>query len=139
MPPKVNPTHFYPTTPQASSKSMASQTFPARASRTHPLKQSPGPPGETPQEKVRRLREAAARAREAQISPVDKFLVKGRVWADTAHRVTVMGLIGITGESYSSMPLVGYGVVREFCLRSILGYQNCHTEIPSSPSTKGPC
>ncbi|PQE12617.1 cytochrome oxidase c assembly domain-containing protein [Rutstroemia sp. NJR-2017a BBW] len=62
---------------------------------TTPPKQ-PGPPGETPQQRVKRLRAAADAAREAQISTFDKFLVRGRVWADKAHRFTALSLIGIT-------------------------------------------
>jgi len=58
---------------------------------------NPGPPGETPQEKVKRLRAAADRARDAQVSTLDKVLVRGRVWADRAHRFTALSLIGITG------------------------------------------
>lgn len=80
MPPKVDPTHFHPTTPHASSR----------------IEKTPGPPGETPQEKVRRLREVAARARDAKISRLDKFLVHGRLWADRIHRTTTLSLIGIT-------------------------------------------
>jgi hypothetical protein len=62
----------------------------------------PGPPGETPQQKVRRLREAAARARDAKVSGFDRVLVRGRVWADRAHRFTALSLIGITGLSFHS-------------------------------------
>lgn len=58
-----------------------------------------GPAGETPQQKVARLRAAANRAREGKMTGFDKAIVKGRVWADRAHRVTALGLIGITGMS----------------------------------------
>ncbi|KFY27811.1 hypothetical protein V493_03289, partial [Pseudogymnoascus sp. VKM F-4281 (FW-2241)] len=54
------------------------------------------PAGETPQQKVRRLREAANRAREGRLTGFDRAVVRGRVWADRAHRVTALGLIGIT-------------------------------------------
>ncbi|OBT65731.1 hypothetical protein VE03_03321 [Pseudogymnoascus sp. 23342-1-I1] len=54
------------------------------------------PAGETPQQKVRRLREAANRAREGRMTTFDRLVVRGRVWADRAHRVTAIGLIGIT-------------------------------------------
>ena len=33
-----------------------------------------------------------------QISTWDKIVVQGRVWADAAHRITAMGLIGFSGE-----------------------------------------
>lgn len=97
MPPKIDPTHFHPTTPQASSKSVASHTFTERVSRKPRFNAPPAPSGETPQEKVKRLRAAAARAKEAEISSLDKFLVRGRVWADRAHRITTWSLIAFTG------------------------------------------
>ncbi|KAM3066903.1 hypothetical protein ACMFMG_007049 [Clarireedia jacksonii] len=84
-------TRFTSTTPHASAK----QSLSKMTSAMTPHKQ-PGPPGETPQQRVKRLRAAADRAREAQISTFDKFLVKGRVWADKAHRFTALSLIGIT-------------------------------------------
>ena len=58
-----------------------------------------GLPGETMQEKVRRLRLAADAAKMGEVSKFDRFLIKGRVWADMAHRVTALSLIGATGES----------------------------------------
>ncbi|QSZ35383.1 hypothetical protein DSL72_008253 [Monilinia vaccinii-corymbosi] len=76
-------TRFTSTTPHASTK-------PKAASR------SPGPPGETPQQRVKRLRAAADRARDAQISTFDKLIMRGRVWADKAHRFTTFTLIGLT-------------------------------------------
>jgi hypothetical protein len=45
---------------------------------------------------VRRLRAAADKAREAQISTFDKMIIRGRVWADRAHRFTALSLIGAT-------------------------------------------
>ncbi|KAI9673483.1 MAG: hypothetical protein M1817_002946 [Caeruleum heppii] len=51
---------------------------------------------ETPHEKVARLREAARRARAGQLSTFDKVVIRGRVWADTAHRWVTLGLIGAT-------------------------------------------
>ncbi|POS88091.1 hypothetical protein EPUL_000335, partial [Erysiphe pulchra] len=57
------------------------------------LPQKPGPPSETPQEKVRRLRAAAEKARLSQISTFDRWIARGRVWADVAHTVTTTTLI----------------------------------------------
>jgi Cytochrome oxidase c assembly len=54
------------------------------------------PPGETPQEKVRRLRAAADAAKLGQISTFDKIVIRGRVWADRAHRFTTLTLISAT-------------------------------------------
>ncbi|KAI0999546.1 hypothetical protein K3495_g8651 [Podosphaera aphanis] len=50
-------------------------------------------PGETPQERVRRLRAAADKARQAQMSPFDRWIARGRVWADVAHTITTSTLI----------------------------------------------
>ncbi|CUS09189.1 unnamed protein product [Tuber aestivum] len=52
--------------------------------------------GETPQQRVARLREAARRAKLDQISAVDKIIDRGRVWADKAHRIVAISLIGAT-------------------------------------------
>ena len=57
----------------------------------------PAPPGETPQQKVIRLREAARRARQIEVSTFDKVVSVGRVWADRIHRTTVYVLVGTTG------------------------------------------
>ncbi|KAG0635149.1 hypothetical protein HOY80DRAFT_471138 [Tuber brumale] len=53
--------------------------------------------GETPQQRVARLREAARRTKLDQISTVDKIIDRGRVWADKAHRAVAISLIGATG------------------------------------------
>ncbi|TGO35671.1 hypothetical protein BHYA_0150g00180 [Botrytis hyacinthi] len=71
-------------------------TTPHAATKPKPVSRNPGPPGETPQQRVKRLRAAADRARDAQISTFDKFLLRGRVWADKAHRFTAFSLIGLT-------------------------------------------
>lgn len=71
-------------------------TTPHAATKPKPASRNPGPPGETPQQRVKRLRAAADKARDAQISTFDKFLMKGRVWADKAHRFTAFSLIGLT-------------------------------------------
>jgi hypothetical protein len=86
-------TRFTSTTPHASAKIPPNPL--AKANAIPP--RTPGPPGETPQEKVRRLRAAADRARDAQVSSFDKVIARGRVWADKAHRFTALSLIGITG------------------------------------------
>lgn len=57
----------------------------------------PPPPSETPQEKVARLRAARFAARDAQISTWDKVVIRGRVWADRAHKFTTLTLVGLTG------------------------------------------
>lgn len=107
-------TRFTATSPHAYSKpnenlrSAASNTFsPSNNSRTYPsaynAHSSPSGPiqfsgsTETPAQKVVRLRAAHAAEKNAEITTWDKIVVKGRVWADVAHRVTVWGLIGATG------------------------------------------
>ncbi|KAK4212456.1 cytochrome oxidase c assembly-domain-containing protein [Rhypophila decipiens] len=106
-------TRFTPTTPHASSKAAEPRfTIPA-SSRVSPLAAVGGsslprtggsssgggiPPTfhETPEQKVARLRAAHLRAKAAQVSKFDKVIDGGRRFFDTAHKVTVMGLIGFT-------------------------------------------
>ena len=59
----------------------------------------PAPKNETPQQKVKRLREAANRAKMAQVTRWDYMYLYGRMAADAAHRFTVYGLIFATGMS----------------------------------------
>ena len=59
----------------------------------------PAPKNETPQQKVKRLREAANRAKMAQVTKWDWAYLYGRMAADAAHRFTVYGLIFATGMS----------------------------------------
>jgi hypothetical protein len=89
-------TRFTSTTPHAASKPFYphSQNPGAQAIAA---KAGPAPAGETPQQKVMRLRAAAARAKQQKLTTFDKAVVKGRVFADRAHRFTALTLIGITG------------------------------------------
>lgn len=59
----------------------------------------PAPKNETPQQKVKRLREAANRAKMAQVTRWDYMYMYGRMAADATHRFTVYGLIFATGMS----------------------------------------
>lgn len=97
--------HFYPTQPHALTKGRPPSTPPsaappsgAGASSSSALFLEPGPPGETPLQKVERLRNAVRRQREAQVPLMDRIVVRGRAVADTLHRATVVGLLGVTGE-----------------------------------------
>jgi len=90
-------TRFTSTTPHASAKPPVGSTKLSPSKDKKPA--SPGPVGETPLEKVRRLRAAADRARDAQVSGLDKVIVRGRVWADRIHRFTALSLIGATCTS----------------------------------------
>ncbi|KAF2786028.1 hypothetical protein K505DRAFT_380530 [Melanomma pulvis-pyrius CBS 109.77] len=57
----------------------------------------PAPKNETPAQKVKRLREAANRAKMAQVTRWDYAYLYGRMAADAAHRLTVYGIIFATG------------------------------------------
>ncbi|KAK0912043.1 hypothetical protein LTR02_003151 [Friedmanniomyces endolithicus] len=54
------------------------------------------PANETAQQKIARLRAAAALSRRGKETTFDSVVRVGRVWADRAHRVTALGLIGLT-------------------------------------------
>lgn len=89
-------TRFTSTTPYASAKPPPSAVN-LQSNRAPLPQKSKGPVGETPQEKIRRLRAAADRAKDAQVTTFDRVIVKGRVWADRIHRFTALSLIGLTG------------------------------------------
>jgi hypothetical protein len=59
----------------------------------------PAPPNETPQQKVKRLREAANRMKMAQITGWDVAYFWGRVAADYAHRTAVYTIVFATGAA----------------------------------------
>lgn len=54
---------------------------------------------ETPEQRVARLRAAHAAAKNRQVSRFDQILAKSRPFFDSAHRITVMSLVGLTGRS----------------------------------------
>ncbi|KAH8808543.1 cytochrome oxidase c assembly-domain-containing protein [Xylogone sp. PMI_703] len=91
-------TRFTSTTPHAFSKPPSSAPFsaPNGSAGAAAKLRNQGPPGETPQEKVKRLKAAAQKARSANISTFDRIILHGRVWADKAHRFTALSLIGLT-------------------------------------------
>lgn len=91
----IDATRFTSTTPHATTKPPPASS--ATAQSLPPRQPQHGPPGETPLQKVARLREAAARARAAKLSRFDRMIIVGRAWADRAHHVTAMSLIGLTG------------------------------------------
>jgi len=106
MPPRStsDATRFTATVPHAAAKS---QFTPSNI----PIGRATAPAGETPQQKIARLRAAAAKARLGQESQFDKVVRVGRVWADRAHRVTALSLIGLT---------VVCGVVASFAIGDML-------------------
>ncbi|QDS75587.1 hypothetical protein FKW77_006221 [Venturia effusa] len=83
-----DPTLFTATSPVATAKPTPKNTRIAIG--------GPAPPGETPLQKVARLREAARKAKAANESPAERLIEKGRLWADRAHRFTTLSLIGFT-------------------------------------------
>ncbi|KAK5133395.1 hypothetical protein LTR08_007734 [Meristemomyces frigidus] len=93
-------TRFTATGPYAaSSTSFASNNAPnlgAPASTGSQIDFGSAPSGETPQQKIARLRSAVAASRMGKESGLDTAVRIGRVWADRAHRVTAFSLIGLT-------------------------------------------
>jgi hypothetical protein len=67
--------------------------------RSLPLDAGPAPKNETPQQKVKRLREAANRAKMAQVTRWDVAYFYGRAATDFIHRATVYGIIFATGTT----------------------------------------
>ncbi|KAB5542824.1 cytochrome oxidase c assembly-domain-containing protein [Coniochaeta sp. 2T2.1] len=63
-----------------------------------PSAPSPSPllAGETPEQRVARLRAAHEAAKKAQSSKLDVIISRSRRFFDTAHKATVLGLIGLT-------------------------------------------
>lgn len=73
---------------------------------------------ETPEQKVARLRAAHQRAKLAKVSRLDKFLEVGRKVADSTHRLTVVGLIGLSGIAalvtvYTAFDMMAYNKKRK--------------------------
>ena len=93
--PSVTAAHSAPTPRTAKSLARAvfsSLTPPPRPARAAKV------PGESPEERVARLRRAHDAARNAQVSTVDKAIVAGRSFADRVHRATIFLLMSFTGQ-----------------------------------------
>ncbi|RFU80592.1 cytochrome oxidase c assembly domain-containing [Trichoderma arundinaceum] len=80
-------TRFTSTIPHATSKSATSAAAAPKPSRI---------PGETPEQRVRRLRQAHLAAQKAQVSNADRVIDASRRFFDVAHRWTVGGLVMFT-------------------------------------------
>ncbi|KAK5107400.1 hypothetical protein LTR62_001304 [Meristemomyces frigidus] len=92
-------TRFTSTGPYASSSpSFNSSSGPKMSSGTT-IDFGIAPANETPQQKVQRMRAAAASARRGKESGFDIAVRIGRIWADRSHRVATFGLIGLTVAS----------------------------------------
>ena len=106
-------TRFTPTTPHAYSRNSPGSTpgFPANGSPSAASTFQPyAPPngggqpvaasgsGETPSQKVARLRAEHLRRRAMQLTTWDKMVLRGRRVADRLHVWTVFGLLSLTGK-----------------------------------------
>ena len=93
----LDATRFTSTIPHATSKPFPSPSTTPKVQPPNATPKAPGPKGETPQEKVKRLRAALDKSRAAKETPLERMILRGRVWADRAHRYTAAGLMGFTG------------------------------------------
>ncbi|KAL0933829.1 uncharacterized protein CTRU02_210628 [Colletotrichum truncatum] len=111
-------TRFTSTTPHAASKHSPTSSKAAASSSPTSTPQIPGRvPGESPEERVRRLRAAHEAARKAQTSNVDRVIGNSRRFFDVAHKATVIGLVGFTAIAglvsvYSVYDMVTYNKQR---------------------------
>ncbi|KAG6035201.1 hypothetical protein E4U41_006167 [Claviceps citrina] len=103
-------TRFTSTIPHATSKAAAPSR--AAASPATP-KPSSRIPGETPEQRVQRLRRAHIAAQKAQVSRTDKVLDVSRRFFDVAHRWTVGGIVVFTAVA---------GVVSVYSVWDMLQY-----------------
>ncbi|KAK3303167.1 cytochrome oxidase c assembly-domain-containing protein [Chaetomium strumarium] len=113
-------TRFTATTPHASSKAAAptSRFTPPKSGSLPPGAGSGAPPPlETPEQKVARLRAAHQRAKATQVSRFDRLVASSRRLFDSAHRVTVFGLVGFTViaglvTAYTAVDMIMYNKKR---------------------------
>ncbi|KFA67633.1 hypothetical protein S40285_04946 [Stachybotrys chlorohalonatus IBT 40285] len=115
-------TRFTSTIPHATSKHASAATQPpsiASAVRSPSAARQPLPriPGETPEQRVRRLRAAHLAAQQAQVSRLDRFLDVSRRFLDAAHRWTVGGIVIFTAVAtvvsiYSVWDMLRYNRAR---------------------------
>ncbi|CAN8098232.1 unnamed protein product [Discula destructiva] len=123
MPPKnsertaSSATRFTATTPHASSKivpgtAQATKSRYVPASGTRSARIPSGPGGETPEQRVARLRAAHEAAKNAKVSRFDVFLARVRPFFDSAHRVTVVGLVGLTAVAGVMTAYTAYDMMR---------------------------
>lgn len=101
-------TRFTSTIPHATSKTAGAAGGRAAAAAPKP---SPRIPGETPEQRVRRLRQAHIAAQKAQISRTDRVVDASRRFLDVAHRWTVGGIVVFTGMSVTSFLPFTYGYI----------------------------
>ncbi|KAH7019503.1 cytochrome oxidase c assembly-domain-containing protein [Ilyonectria destructans] len=97
-------TRFTSTIPHATSKSVGGSAAAPKAPRI---------PGESPEQRVRRLRHAHLAAQKAQISKIDRLIDGSRRFLDVAHRWTVGGIVIFTAVA---------GVVSVYSVWDMLRY-----------------
>lgn len=93
-------TRFTSTIPHATSKAASP------SSTASSLKPTSRIPGETPEQRVRRLRAAHLAAQHAQVSRADRIIDGSRRFLDVAHKWTIGGVILFTGMDASRSPCV---------------------------------
>ncbi|KUI69475.1 hypothetical protein VM1G_05345 [Cytospora mali] len=109
-------TRFTATTPHASSK-VGSSRFPPPPGAGGPSK-PPSPAGgqiphsETPEQRVARLRAAHNKAKTANVSRFDQVIAKSRPFFDSAHRITVLSLVGLTAVAGLLTAYTAYDMLR---------------------------
>ncbi|KAM0440057.1 hypothetical protein ACHAPT_001160 [Fusarium lateritium] len=101
-------TRFTSTIPHATSKTAGGSAAAPKVPRI---------PGESPEQRVRRLRQAHLAAQKAQISKTDKFIDASRRFLDVAHRWTVGGIVVFTAVAgvvsiYSVWDMLRYNRAR---------------------------
>lgn len=91
-------TRFTSTVPHATSK------LPGSTATAMPTPHS-RIPGETPEQRVKRLRLAHLAAQKAQVSSTDRVVDASRRFLDVAHRWTVGGIVMFTGKVPVASPV----------------------------------
>ncbi|KAG6361287.1 hypothetical protein INS49_009512 [Diaporthe citri] len=111
-------TRFTATTPHASSKAGPSRFPPPPRAGGAPRKpaaasaRAAAPNSETPEQRVARLRAAHERAKTAQVSRFDQLIAKSRPFFDSAHRITVISLVGLTAVAGLLTAYTAYDMLR---------------------------
>lgn len=99
-------TRFTSTIPHATSKAATASTAgapsspAAKAAAKTASQRAARLPGETPEQRVRRLRQAHLAAQQAQISTSDRLIDGSRRVLNVVHRFTVTGVVIFTGTSW---------------------------------------
>ncbi|KAK2599778.1 hypothetical protein N8I77_011503 [Diaporthe amygdali] len=106
-------TRFTATTPHASSKVRAPPP-PGAGGPRKPVTaaRASTPNSETPEQRVARLRAAHEKAKTAKISRFDQLIAKSRPFFDSAHRITVMSLVGLTAVAGLLTAYTAYDMLR---------------------------